>query len=221
MIVGDPVKSLNSKRAIKLYENNGFASLFTKIRLWDSPMEEIAKLAPKKGLIIDLGCGDGFLANYLAISNPKSKIIGIEVNESRIKNAQRGLKNTHFISGSILEKKISNADAILLIHVMHHLPSYQDQEIILRQCYKKLKSGGKLIVAEITDKPVLKYMFTYFTDAVLVPILFEKRLFNKEVFYRNSGEWQELLSSIGFRAEVIKNHNSDKPFSHVLISAEK
>jgi dolichyl-phosphate beta-glucosyltransferase len=221
LLVGNPDKTPDTKKAIKLYEDNGFAGLFTKIRLWDSPMEEIQKLAPKKGLVVDLGCGDGFLANYLAISNPQTKIIGIELNESRIKNADKGLKNTNFIAGSILEKKIPAADAILLIHVMHHLPSHKDQEILLKQCATKLKKGGELIVAEITNKPFLKYIFTYFTDAVLVPILFEKRVLNKDVFYRSTSQWIDLLSSLGFKAKIISTHNRSKPFSHVLISATK
>lgn len=221
LVVGDPGDKPNAKKALKLYQDQGFASLFTKIRLWDSPMEEIRQMAPKKGFIVDLGCGDGFLANYLAVSNPEIRIIGIEVNQSRIINADKGVKNTKFISGSILEKEIPKADAILLIHVMHHLPSYKDQEILLRQCYKKLKSGGKLIVAEITDKPFIKYIFTYFTDAILVPILFEKRFLNKDVFYRNTKEWSDLLNDIGFETKIINTKNSAKPFSHVLISAIK
>ena len=91
------------EKACKLYEKDSFTGLFSRVRVWDAPFEQVEKLVPKKGLVLDLGCGDGFLANYLAISGPERKVIGVDLNKDRIKHAQKGLTNTKFLHGDALK----------------------------------------------------------------------------------------------------------------------
>lgn len=209
-----------AEKIIKLYESNDFSGTFTKIRLWDAPFKQIEKLVPKKGLIIDLGCGDGIMSNYLAIEDPKRKIIGIELNKGRIKVADKGLKNTKFISGDILKKDVPSADIILLLHVFHHLLSFNEQELLIKKIYQKLKKNGKLIIAEIDTKPFLKYWFTYLVDVVVVPILFEGKIFSEKIFYRSEKEWMNLLTNNGFKCKVVSMEKG-KPFSHITFECIK
>lgn len=61
-IFGQPKMDKNLKKAVELYEDTGFGKLFMQIRSWDAPFEAIEKVVPRKGTIIDLGCGDGLMA---------------------------------------------------------------------------------------------------------------------------------------------------------------
>ena len=203
-----------------LYKGSGFTEIFTHIRLWDSPIPEIEKLVPHEGVIIDLGCGDGLLTNYLALSSPKRKVYGIELNQKRIKQADKGLKNTKFIAADITEKQIPKADTILLVHVLHHLTSLKDQEALLQTCYENLSPKGELVISEINTRPLVKYWFTWITDTIIVPILFENRLFNGAIFFRSTNQWKNLLKSIGFKCRSYEAHK-DKPFSHSIIICQK
>ena len=214
-IFGKPKISKDLNSAISLYQGKGFSSLFKTIRAWDAPYEEIERLVSKKGKIIDLGSGDGLMANYLGISSSKREVFGIELNRQRLAESNRGVKNVNFKVGDILKSKIYKVDVILLIHVFHHLPSYKSQEKMLEVCKKNLNNNGKLIIAEIIQKPFLKYLFTYLTDVLILPIVFNNKLFDSQIFYRSDTNWKKLFKEYGFKVETTYPH-CGRPFSHVL-----
>lgn len=215
----DEKKKIIGKTA-NLYQGNEFISLFSKIRLWDSPIEKIDQMTSKKGTIVDLGCGDGITTNYLALASPKRNLIGVEINKDRVKYANKNLENTKFICADALKTTIPRADTIIMIHLLHHLPSLKDQQKLLENCFKSLKKSGELIIAEVDKNPFLKYIFSYFTDGILVPILFERNLYNLKVFYRSSKDWKKLLGDLGFSTKIDVAHQG-KPFSHIIMVAQK
>lgn len=218
-IFGKPKVSKDLSIAIDLYKGQGFSSLFKLIRVWDAPYQEIEKLVPQKGEIIDLGSGDGLMANYLGISSKRRKVFGIELNKSRLVESDKGIKNVKFKVGDILKEKIYKVDAILLIHVFHHLSSYASQVKILEACKNNLNKNGKLIVAEVTQKPFIKYLFTYITDTLILPIIFNSKLVDTKIHYRNDSDWKKLFRGYGFKVNTTYP-NKGRPFSHVLYECE-
>lgn len=219
LVFGEPKISSRLKSAVNLYKGNSFSSLFKIIRVWDAPFEEIEKAVPDNGKIVDLGCGDGILGNYLALSSKKRNVVGIEFNKKRINEANKGLANTKFVYGDILKSNFTKADAILLIHVLHHLESYKDQEKLLTKCKERLNRGGKIIIAEIIERPLHKFLFTALTDFLIVPILFEGRLINTMVHFRTLDKWKKLFKKMGFKYKYSLNHQ-DMPFSHAIFTLE-
>lgn len=213
-------KDKKLEKTIKLYKGEGFTEVFTKIRAWDAPFSEIDKLVPKNAKIVDLGSGDGLLANYLAIDEPKRKVLGIELNKKRVEVSPKNLKNTIFQEGSILTKKLPASDVFILAHVLHHLPSKKDQQSLIKKISRLLKKRKKLVILEIDKEPFIKYLFTWMTDAIIVPILFENILFTSNFYYRPRMEWKKLLTKNGFKVKM-KLVNRGMPFSHVLIEAIK
>lgn len=216
---GKPKLSKDLKKAIDLYKGQGFSSLFKLIRVWDAPYQEIESIVPKKGQIIDLGSGDGLMANYLGISSKNRKVFGIELNKSRLIESDKRLKNVKFKVGDVLKSKIYKVDAILLIHVFHHLPNREAQVKMLEACKKNLNNNGKLIVAEIIQKPFLKYIFTYITDMLILPIVFNNKLIDLNINYRTDSEWEKLFKSYGFKVKTTYPHIG-RPFSHVLYECQ-
>jgi len=212
--------SVNLEKAIGLYKNDGFGSLFAKIRAWDSPYDQINTYIPDKVKITDLGCGDGLLVNFLALSSKERKVYGIEINKSRIEIANKGIPNTTFKQGDILKEKISSSDVYLLVHVFHHLPSYQDQKKLIENITRVSKKGQKIIILEIDSKPLLKYIFSWITDVITVPVLFNQKIFSSKIFYRNRQEWTRLLSKYGYKVRSKRIHKG-MPFSHVLFVATR
>lgn len=214
----DTNKDIN--KIVELYKNNRFTSIFVKIRIWDSPFKETEKFIPKKGRILDLGCGDGFFSNYLGITSPQREIIGIELNKTRIKDANKGIKNAKFISGNVLTADFKKAEVVLMFHLLHHLPSYNDQLRLLKKSDKFIKPGGKLILVEVDKKPILKYIFSYITDSLLVPILFDNKLFDPKIYYRSRNEWKRIMEKLGYNVKVFSS-DKGKPFSHVILTGVK
>lgn len=146
---------------------------------------------PRKGLIIDLGCGYGFFPNLLAYKSPERNIIGIELSERKLKYADTGFTNTEFINEDIQQLEIVDCDTIILVHVLHHLPSFESQEELLMECYEKLRKGAKIIVVEIDLRLLCKFWFTKFIDHVLY--------FGDKFYFRNQEQTRELLNKTGYR----------------------
>jgi 2-polyprenyl-3-methyl-5-hydroxy-6-metoxy-1,4-benzoquinol methylase len=214
------VKGEKAKKIIELYSTTPYTRNFVKFRFWFGPVLEIDKLTPTKGLILDIGSGEGILANYLALSSTKRKIIGIELNKSRIKEASKGLKNIKFINGSALTTKLPKADAIVVSHVFHHLGTRKRQEDLIEKIYQTLKPKGKLIIGEVDREFSLRYLFGYIVDIILVPIFFEKKFLDLKIFHRGKREWKKLLEDKGFKVIYQKN-TIDRIYPEVLYVATR
>lgn len=209
----------NVDKTIDLYVDVNWKKWFSKIRFWDAPYIEVEKLVPERGLIYELGSGEGIFSNFMAISSQNRKVIGIELDRRRIREASRGVRNTIFKQGDATKVKMKKSDAIVMFHLLHHLLSRDDQEKLLRKSVKALKKNGKLIIVEIDNKPFLKYLISWITDHFIVAWLFEKKIYEQNIFFRRSEEWRKLLSEYGCRVKVSHLH-SGKPFSHILFEAQ-
>jgi len=158
----------NYSEMLKLYKPKTLF-WYNKLKFFLFPFIKLETLVPKKGFIIDLGCSHGLLANFLGLTSNEREILGVEMNENRLKFANIGIKNTKFRAGDITKINIPQADCIIFTHVLHHLFTYEEQERLLKFCYEKLKPGGKLIICEVNRYPKWKYLISLIADKVLYP----------------------------------------------------
>lgn len=207
----------NIQKVISLYKGEDFVSLFTKIRFWDAPFIEVEKIVPKKGLIVDLGCGEGIFTNFLGVASPQRKVIGIEIDTERLQQAGRGVSNVSFQRGDATRVVPLRCDAIVLFHLLHHLHLHSDQELVIKNCLHSLKKSGKLIVVEVDKKSTFKCLVSWLTDCFIVPWLFERRFYTP-VRYRNRYEWARLIESFGHSC-TITSAEKNKPFTHIIITS--
>ena len=220
LLVGKIKLNRNLRKTISLYRGNRFMDLFTELRIWDAPYERVEKLVPKTGIILDLGCGDGLFANYLAVSSPERKIIGIDMNKNRISLADKGLANTGFIRGDATKVKLLKADAIVMYHLLHHLGSFGQQADLLEKAGRMLKKNGSLIIVEIDQKFSFKFLITWITDHFIYPVLFDKKFYEGDIFYRNKRRWMDLLAGMGYKSRVLTVEEG-KPFTHIVFICRK
>ncbi len=119
-----------------------------RILSWMGPIKEKIELGvmflngQKRGRLLDVGCGSGaFLAKMRELG---WDAVGMEFDRQAIKMARE-----HFglnIYEGILEKASfseNEFDAITMNHVIEHL---YDPITTLKECYRILKPGGKLVV---------------------------------------------------------------------------
>lgn len=197
----------------KLYGGFGWPSVFTFIRLFiTAPFEALERFVPKDGQIVDLGCGYGIFANLLGVMSEKRKILGVDLDDSKMRHAAKGIRNVDFRIADITKTEIAPVDCILLIHVLHHLNAYEEQEPLLKACVEKLKSGGKLIIAEIDRKPRWKFFLTRIADRILYN-------FHKP-YYRFPEKMIALLGKfpVGIKTEIM---HQGTPFSHITYICTK
>ncbi len=219
-VFGQPKSNKNVDKVMDLYNLDGFTGWFKKIRFWDAPYLEVEKFVPRRGVIVELGCGEGIFSNYMAVSSSKRKIFGVDLDRNRIKEANGGLKNVRFKHGDATRIKIPKSDAIVMFHLLHHLTSFESQEKVIRNCFKSLKKRGRLIIVEIDIKPTFKYLVSWITDHFVFSLLFEKKLYEPEIFFRAENEWVKLLKENGLKFKI-SYAAKGKPFSHIIFDCSK
>lgn len=179
------------------------------------PLNDFNKKLPKNGLILDLGCGEGILTNLVSTIRPNCKIIGIDLDKKKIFKAKKNSnRNCYFINGNIFDElnKFTNVSAIILNDVVHHI-NYENHQILISKCIKKLKPNGLFILKEVDKNDYLDYKMTKYFDEKLYP--------NDKLCFRSKSEWIDIFNRLR-----IKQLNSERffhpwPASRTLFYAKK
>lgn len=150
------------------------------------PIKLIDKVIPKNGKILDLGCGQGVIAKYLAKTKTR-EVIGIDKNQKRIPKSNSS--NLEFQYADIRKYPLEGANAIVISDVLHHL-NHQDQDKLLAKVARALKKGGILLVKEIDTQEIIRSSLSRLWDLLLYP--------KEKIFYRNSNNFKKYLESLGF-----------------------
>lgn len=150
-------------------------------RAYDMALE-IARLLPFKSRVLDVGCGNGFIAHHLsAILNAKA--IGIDLDA----RTEAAIDYRQF-DGQQFPIPDRSVDAVLLCYVLHHA---QDINLLMRELRRVLSLGGRAIIYE--DIPAVWWdRFVCWTHN----LKWRKR--TGPCTFRNESEWRTLFNSAGF-----------------------
>lgn len=163
------------------------------LREWMLPLKKIDELIPKKGAILELGCGEGVISQYLARESSRN-IIGIDLDESRLPKLTP--KNLKFIHGDITKYVLPKADGVVISDVLHHIdPSNQVE--VLERVYKALNKDGVLIVKEINTEDKIRSKLSRFWDFVFYPM--------DKIYFSSAKSLIKTLNKIGFKVSMQKD----------------
>jgi len=107
--------------------------------------------------ILDIGTGTGYLAFPLAEMYPNAKVYGIDIAEVIMEKNQEtvkesGISNLTFLAFDGLEYPFEEEsfDLIVSRYAFHHFPQVEDS---LKQMYRLLKKGGKVLISDPMRHP--------------------------------------------------------------------
>jgi 2-polyprenyl-3-methyl-5-hydroxy-6-metoxy-1,4-benzoquinol methylase len=193
------------KEIFELYKENGLLiKLYIRIKLKICPFIKMESFFPEKGKIIDLGCGNGLFSNILRVNSPDREITGIDLDEKKIKTAEKTQKDRsgiEFTRGNIIEMEYPPGDVFSLIDVLYLIP-YEKQEIILRKCSSALDEGGVLIIKEMDTKPRWKYIWNQIQETVAVKIF--GLTLGEKFYFRSRKEFLKILTDLGFKINPVR-----------------
>jgi len=148
--------SHNKKQKI-LEQTKGFyneiASDFSDTRgHWWRGFGDFVRYVKPGDKVLDIGCGNGRMAEIFVDS--KIEYLGIDNSEELIKIARERFKDKPWVKfevGDVLEvksrkSKVESFDLVLLIAVLHHLPSKQLRRRALNNIHDILQPGGRLVM---------------------------------------------------------------------------
>ncbi len=112
--------------------------------------QPIHDLLPEKGLILDLGCGYGFMSYMLHFVSPERKIIGYDYDEDKVAVANHCFSRDeyiHFEQADVSKLEPQPAVGIILSDVLHYLKPEQ-QIALLERAIVNLEPNGVLLIRE-------------------------------------------------------------------------
>ncbi len=174
--------------------------LIKNIRKMILPIENINHNLPNVGLIYEIGCGTGALAEEIARYSDKRRVIGIDKNAYKIKQAQKNLrlKNLKYVVEDIFKFQMHSCVGIIMSDFLHHL-SYTQQEILVRKIAKLLPKNNNLLIKEIDASDGWRTFLSRIWDGLLYP--------GDSICYRSQKQWIKLFTHNGFNVAVKRTNH--------------
>lgn len=153
--------------------------------------QEIALVIPRGSKVLDVGCGNGFIAHHLS-AMLGAGVVGIDL----VNSAEAAIDYRRY-DGAQFPLMDDSFDAVTLCYVLHHA---QDVRCVLSEMRRVLRDGGLAVIYE--DIPLNWW------DRLVCR--FHNRQWRERTgrcTFRLESEWRSLFESFGF--EIV----SERPLS--------
>ncbi|HEV8590205.1 MAG TPA: class I SAM-dependent methyltransferase [Pyrinomonadaceae bacterium] len=165
--------------------------------------QEIARVVPRGADVLDVGCGNGFIAHHLS-AMLGSSVIGIDMTDK----TQAPIDYRKF-DGSRFPLPDDSVDAVLLCYVLHHA---QDVRAVLSEMKRVLRPGGLAVIYEdIPETPWDRFIcWTH-------NLQWRKR--TGSCMFRTQHEWCTLFDSSVFEIVAERKLSRWRNFAHPVARA--
>jgi alkylated DNA repair protein alkB family protein 8 len=134
----------------RFYETNAHCFSNTRYKAWDT-FEEFVKTLDTKSKIIELGCGNGKNLIYLQ-KQGFNDLTGVDNCEELLKICRDScIGETKFINFDVCDENFTthitnNYDVVICIAVLHHIPSQQRRETLIKNIRNISHSNTKILL---------------------------------------------------------------------------
>ncbi len=125
-------------------------------------------LMPKKGIVVDVGCGYGFLPYMLLYKSRHREVLGLDYDEEKITVAQNCASkrpNINFETADVTTYEFPHADGFIISDVLHYLKP--DQQInVIEKLAQKINKNGILVIRDADADLKTRQAGTAYTEFV-------------------------------------------------------
>ncbi|MEI7664309.1 MAG: 1-acyl-sn-glycerol-3-phosphate acyltransferase, partial [Bacteroidota bacterium] len=166
------------------------------------------RLLPRRGEILDLGCGYGFISYMLMFTSEERTITSVDYDAEKISVAAGCFSKNDRISfhcADISGFEITPKNGILLCDVLHYLTPEKQLEL-LRRCFSGLLPGGRVLIREANTELKKRHSRSKLTEFISTGIGFNKTQNAEKLLYFTSAEQIRMVAAeFGMVMEVIDN----------------
>jgi glycosyltransferase involved in cell wall biosynthesis len=195
------------RRKIKmLYKKAGlWVKIYNFIRLKTCPFDRVIELIPRRGDILDLGCGTGILLNLLSQDANGNKFFGFDADAKKINSAKISLDgsgNIIFEKKDILSQDVAlpAAACISIIDTLYYFDNNQKKQL-LKKCHESLAAGGILLIKDINRGFSVKFFWTFIQESLAVKLFRLTKA--RKLCFENKTVYLSILNEMGFHTEAI------------------
>lgn len=190
------------------------SKIYFIIRWLICPFDKMEPFLPKKGLIVDVGCGQGVFSLYLNLKEKKRRVLGIDLDQKRIAIALKLSQKLPNIQFKVLDatKLKGKFDGIVLSDVFHHF-SPKKQEQFLKKASQLLKPQAVLLLKEINKDDFFRARLSRLWDLILYP--------QDKINYWSKKRLIKKLEELGFRVKTKKEAFFFPGSTHLYICLKK
>lgn len=151
-------------------------------RAYDMALE-IARVIPPGSEVLDIGCGNGFIAHHLS-AMLGANVVGIDLGSSA-----DALIDYRRYDGARFPVDEDSVDAVLLCYVLHHAHSVC---VVLNEMRRVLRDGGLAVIYEDIPR-------SWWDKGVCWIHNQQWRGRTGRCTFRRESEWRSLFESFGFK----------------------
>ncbi len=151
--------------------------IHVRVRWATCPMKAVASVVPTAGRILEVGCGHGLLANYLALESGsgltgRREVHGTDIDGPKIEAARRAGTVSGATFSSLPPGRLPDGpwDAVAIVDVLYLLSEPQQRDL-LRECAAALAPDGVLVVKEMAPSPRWKAGWNRVQETLAVRLL--------------------------------------------------
>lgn len=151
-------------------------------RAYDMALE-IARVVPRGSEVLDVGCGNGYIAHHL------SAMLGTNVAGIDVADSTEAPIDYRQYDGREFPAANASFDAIVLAYVLHHA---QDVHTMLEEMKRVLRPGGVAIIYEDIPETLWDRFICWTHD-----LKWRKR--TGACTFRSESDWRSVFESAGFQ----------------------
>jgi ubiquinone/menaquinone biosynthesis C-methylase UbiE len=144
--------------------------------------QEIARVVPRGSEVLDVGCGNGFIAHHLSAMLGTS-VVGIDLGS----RADAPIDYRRY-AGAQFPVADKSFDAVLFCYVLHHA---QDVQVVLHEMRRVLRDGGLAVIYEDIPR-------SWWDRGVCWIHNQQWRGRTGACTFRRESEWRALFETFGF-----------------------
>jgi SAM-dependent methyltransferase len=193
--------------------------VYRRLRLARGGYDAVEVLVPREGTVLDLGCGEGLLAQVLARRAPARRVVAVDHDARRVERLRRAVGSLSItaIEGSMTAVPLPPADAILFVDVLHYFDR-TTQERLLEKAARALRPGGLLLLREPDAGMRVRMLWNRLHERLFTMLRITKASIGA---YRTSGAWVHLLGHAGFVGATPGKRGLFSPYADRVVTAWK
>jgi 1-acyl-sn-glycerol-3-phosphate acyltransferase len=189
------------RKVQRLYRYQGkFIEQFVYWKMKQDPVfGSLERVVPKKGFVLDLGCGYGLATHWLAYGTDQRTFLSVDYDENKIRIAQRTApqhRRIKFELRDILDWQYPPCDTILLLDVLHYWTP-EKQQLILNKARAALREGGRLILRDAARQESAQHRRVHWWERFATRIGHNKT--QEGLHFQTLSELTAALQKAGFR----------------------